>query len=96
MSSQYKVKQNRSQIDATGQIAPANNTNAKDVVVRDDRYSDATQFKAAMNGVQLVYELATPLTYQLTPTQVKSLLGSNNVWADCGKILEGQYFSKEV
>jgi hypothetical protein len=48
------------------------------------------------SGSQLVYELATPITYQLTPTQVKSLLGSNNVWADTGKIEELEYFSKEV
>ena len=33
---------------------------------------------------QLVYELATPQTYQLTPTQIHALLGQNNVWADCG------------
>ena len=33
---------------------------------------------------QLVYPLATPTTYQLTPQQVATLLGQNNVWADCG------------
>ena len=47
--------------------------------------TDAT-FKAAMSGVQLVYELATPQTYQLTPTDVTLLLGDNNVWADTGDI----------
>jgi hypothetical protein len=35
-------------------------------------------------GAQIVYELATPITYQLTPTEVKTLLGSNSVWADTG------------
>ena len=30
----------------------------------------------------LVYELATPQTYQLTPQQVNSLLGVNNIWHD--------------
>lgn len=39
------------------------------------------------NKPHFVYELATPITYQLTPTQVKSLLGTNNVWGDCGKSL---------
>ena len=52
--------------------------------VRDKKYTDAAVFKSAMNGVQLVYELATPLTYQLTPTQITTLLGENNVWADTG------------
>lgn len=64
------------------------------LAVCSSAYTDVATFKTAMNGVQLVYELATPITYQLTPTQVKSLLGSNNVWGDCGKIIDGQYFSK--
>lgn len=38
----------------------------------------------ASNPMQLVYELATPQTYQLTPTQIQTLIGQNNVWADCG------------
>jgi hypothetical protein len=54
------------------------------VFVTDDRFTDGASFKAAMSGVQLVYELATPQTYQLTPTEVKLLLGENNVWADTG------------
>ena len=36
------------------------------------------------NGITIVYPLATPTTIQLTPTEVKSLLGSNNIFADCG------------
>lgn len=40
----------------------------------------------AQNPLQLCYELATPQTYQLTPTEVKTLLGENNVWADSGDI----------
>ena len=36
------------------------------------------------NGCVYCYPLATPQTYQLTPTQVTTLLGTNNVWFDCG------------
>lgn len=36
------------------------------------------------NPTEFVYELATPLTIQLTPNQVNSLLGVNNIWADTG------------
>lgn len=43
------------------------------------------------NNLQFVYELATPITIQLTPTQVKSLLGVNNVWADTGDVLDAEY-----
>ena len=37
-------------------------------------------------GAQVVYKLATPLTYQLTPEQVFSLLGENNIFSDTGDI----------
>ena len=60
----------------------SNRWNQETVVVVDSRYTDATTFKTAMNGVQLVYELATPQTYQLTPTQVELLTGTNNIWSD--------------
>ena len=43
-----------------------------------------------------VYELATPLTIQLTPTAIKSLRGVNNVYANTGDIKDAEYFSKEV
>lgn len=36
------------------------------------------------NPIDVTYPLATPLTYQLTPTQVTSLLGENNIWSDTG------------
>jgi hypothetical protein len=45
-------------------------------------------------GAQVVYPLTTPLTVQLTPTQIKSLLGQNNIWADSGQIISGQYFAE--
>ena len=59
--------------------------------IRDDAYTDATVFKTAVNGYDLVYPLATPQTYQLTPVQVACLLGQNNVWANCGDIDEVKY-----
>jgi len=51
--------------------------------VYDPNYNTSTSasaFKTAMDGVLLVYELATPQTYQLTPQEVSSLLGNNVVW----------------
>lgn len=54
------------------------------IVVCDTRFTSAGEFKTAMNGVQLVYELAEPITYHLTPQEVRTLLGQNNVWADTG------------
>lgn len=53
----------------------------------------ATQWFAD-NPTQFVYELATPQTYQLNPTLVKSLLNTNNIWANTGDVLEGSYFKE--
>ena len=55
-------------------------------VVNGNFTTDANAFKTAMTGQIAVYELATPTTYQLTPTQIHALLGQNNVWADCGNV----------
>ena len=58
------------------------------VFVRDTRYAGSTKeaFKAAMSGVYAIYELATPIAYQLTPLEIATLLGINNFWADTGDI----------
>lgn len=57
-----------------------------------DATTTATQCRAwlAENPVQLVYNLATPQTYTLTPVQVKTLLGENRIYADAGDV-EVQY-----
>lgn len=60
--------------------------------VRSTPYSGMTaaEFKAAMTGVQLVYPLASPQTFQLTAEQVSGILitlyGINNIWADTGDV----------
>lgn len=43
------------------------------------------------NPVTIVYPLATPITYQLTPTEVASLLGNNNIWSDTGSVASCEY-----
>lgn len=40
----------------------------------------------AENPVHIVVGLATPLTVQLSTTQITTLLGQNNIWADSGDI----------
>ena len=40
---------------------------------------------AAGTPVQVAYKLETPQTYQLTPQQLDTIKGSNNVWSDCGE-----------
>lgn len=40
----------------------------------------------AENNVTVVYPLATPIEITLTTTQITTLLGANNIWADCGDV----------
>lgn len=55
------------------------------VRILSSRASTTQQFKDWLdsNPVHGVYELATPITTQLTPQEVKSLLGGNNFYHDC-------------
>lgn len=48
---------------------------------------DAMNTWLQSNPVQVVYELATPTTYTLTTSDlIKTLRGTNNIWADTGDI----------
>ena len=47
----------------------------------------------ATNKPTFVYALATPQTYQLTPTEVTALLGENNIWTDGGDVITVTYQS---
>lgn len=48
-------------------ITPWNTTTMMNVGIRDDAYATAADFKAAMNGVLLFYELANPTTTPISP-----------------------------
>lgn len=37
-------------------------------------------------GAQVVYELAEPVEVELTPQQIETLIGTNNVWSDGGNV----------
>lgn len=58
------------------------------IVIKDTAYNTVAEFKASLasNNVQICYELATQQTYQLTPTEVTTLLGENTIWADTGDV----------
>ena len=56
----------------------------KRLYVRDNRFSTAADFKTAVTGQTASYPLATPIEVDLTPTEITTLLGTNNIFADCG------------
>jgi hypothetical protein len=69
-----------------------NDQNTEYIYVHDSRYTNASDFKTAVTGQTLVYELATPTTFDTQPTLIKSLNGQNNLSVDCGEVIEGEYF----
>ena len=52
------------------------------ICVKDSRYTDASTFRTAISGTQFLYDLATPITVQLTPQQLELLEGLNNIYTD--------------
>lgn len=47
------------------------------------------------NNVTLVYK-TTPRTYQLTPTQLRSLVGTNNLTSSTGEVTEVEYITNKT
>ena len=59
-------------------------------------YSDKEQFKTAMSGVQLVYELAIPTTYHFDNIgQLNAFLGTNNIWHNMNGSITAEYYNKQ-
>lgn len=63
------------------------------VYFRNSNYSTPESFQASLqnNPIQIVSPLATPITYQLTPTEVKTLLLKNLIWGDTGNVAKLTY-----
>lgn len=47
-------------------------------------------------GAQVVYKLASPVTYNFTAQQIRSLAGVNYIWADSGYVLIETHYAKRV
>lgn len=56
--------------------------------VKDARFygKTGTEIKSIVTGIKAVWKLATPITIPLTPTEISTLQGQNNVWADSGDV----------
>ena len=86
ISSAFKRNTDLSSSNNTFWMNNSSYSGTRYIIVFDSRYTDATAFKTAMNGIDIVYPLATPITYSLTPTQITTLLGQNNIWANTGDV----------
>ena len=49
-----------------------------------NEYDNIADMIEGERPMQFVYPLETPITYQLTPQQLDTLLGTNNIWANTG------------
>lgn len=78
--------------DNTAMLCPRNfSATRKLFVIRADAYTSASDFLTAMGDQTLVYPLATPQTYQLTPTEVLTIAGYNQIYADTGAVLDVEF-----
>ncbi len=70
-------------------------SNHERIFVRDTRYSTTSDFTTAVTGVKLAYELATPTTSSVTPTNlpIKSLFGYNHIESSTGE-MEIEYITQ--
>ena len=57
-----------------------------EVRIYDSAVTTLSEMQDKYGTGQFVYYLATPITVQLTPTQVSTLLGANNIWSDSGSV----------
>jgi len=76
-----------------GYIASYNGETLPSTWISDrDVYASGT---TPTTGAEVVYKLATPTTIDLSPLSIRMLQGTNNVYADCGEVIEGEYFVDE-
>ena len=62
------------------------------IYIKDTSYTDVPTLISAISGKKFIYELATPITLSITSQKVTTLLGNNNISADCGNLEELTYF----
>ena len=82
----YKTKL-RSQW-ASDDVAISGNISTGQLYIRDGSLEGMTgaQFKAEMSGVMLAYETTASREISLTPQQISTLLGLNQIWSDSGAV----------
>ena len=63
------------------------------IAIKDSRFTDVSSFLSAMGDTYIWYRLAEPtVTYQLTPQQLTTLRGINNIWSSANGEVEIKYW----
>ena len=56
------------------------------LIFHNNDYSTPTDFKNSLNGMKLVYPLATPFDIDITPEIISAIVGANNVSSNTGAV----------
>ena len=79
----YKMSNNDFSVDK----AMLGNTGANTIYIMDSSFNgDVTAFKESLNGKYIVYERTDPTPIYCDPTEIRTLKGVNNIWADTGDV----------
>lgn len=86
--SEYALKKDGPDSIGNGQFSTINAYGAGNVFFKDNAFSEMTvdEVKEYLSGVQLVYELATPIEIQLDPITIQTFIGDNYISADTGPV----------
>ena len=73
--------------DNDGKITTISNGGINNrVALQDSLVTSVPDLKTKVGGYKLIYTLATPITANLTPVQVATVLGSNSIQANSGDV----------
>lgn len=88
LKSNILVQDNVSYISPTLNVYMMNYPNSNGLRLRFGTLDSANAIATFLesNPTYIIYELATPLTFDLTPVEVTTLLGINNLWSNTGDI----------
>lgn len=65
------------------------------VFIYNSDYTDANAFISAFGSNHIAYEIPSPTTIQLTPAQVQSIIGTNNVWHNANGGITVEYYDNQ-
>lgn len=61
--------------------------------IKDSRYTTVSDFLNGVGNESIIYELAEPIHYSLTPQEIIAFKGQNNIWANTNKLTEIKYWN---
>ena len=92
----YWYSSRPNELPGEGDMCFAMDTNYVRFYMTDTTIADITAFKNAFIDTTLVYPLVTPIEYQLTPAQLRSLVGANNLTSSTGEVTEVEYITNKT